>query len=245
MHIDWWTLGLEAVNVAVLIWLLGRFFWRPVAAIIEKRQAAAAEMLSEAEARRKELDDAAKAIAETRAGFAAERDGILATARDDGERQRTAILEEARREAAGIEETARRAAAAARKAEEKAWADRSGRLAVEIAGRLAARLSGPVVLSSFLEWLLKAIDELPEAAREAVRAGGPLTVVTAFDPTPQDEKMIAEGIARAFGGSPALTFQTDPEIIAGLELNGPHFILANSWRADLERIREELGNASR
>ena len=35
MTIDWWTLGLQAVNVAVLIWLLGRFFWKPVAAMIE------------------------------------------------------------------------------------------------------------------------------------------------------------------------------------------------------------------
>jgi F-type H+-transporting ATPase subunit b len=29
--IDWWTLGLQAVNVLILIWLLGYFFWRPVA----------------------------------------------------------------------------------------------------------------------------------------------------------------------------------------------------------------------
>ena len=41
-----------------------------------------------------------------------------------------------------------------------------------------------------------------------------------------------------------LTFESDPEIIAGLELHGPHFTLANSWRADLDRIRKELGNAS-
>jgi len=29
MTIDWWTLGIQTVNVVILIWLLERFFWRP------------------------------------------------------------------------------------------------------------------------------------------------------------------------------------------------------------------------
>ena len=28
MTIDWWTLGLQTINVAILVWLLKRFFWR-------------------------------------------------------------------------------------------------------------------------------------------------------------------------------------------------------------------------
>ena len=34
MTIDWWTLGLQTVNVIALVWLLGRFFWRPLAGMI-------------------------------------------------------------------------------------------------------------------------------------------------------------------------------------------------------------------
>ena len=30
MRIDWWTLALQAVNVLILVWLLGRFLFRPV-----------------------------------------------------------------------------------------------------------------------------------------------------------------------------------------------------------------------
>jgi hypothetical protein len=29
MKIDWWTLALQAVNAAVLIWLLAHFLFRP------------------------------------------------------------------------------------------------------------------------------------------------------------------------------------------------------------------------
>ncbi|MDR3453737.1 MAG: F0F1 ATP synthase subunit B, partial [Rhodoferax sp.] len=52
MKIDWWTLGLQAINVVVLVWLLSRFLFKPVAAIIAERQAAAARLLSEAQAAR-------------------------------------------------------------------------------------------------------------------------------------------------------------------------------------------------
>jgi hypothetical protein len=32
-------------------------------------------------------------------------------------------------------------------------------------------------------------------------------------------------------------------LIAGIELHGPATIVRNSWRADLDRIREELDRA--
>ena len=44
MKIDWWTLGLQAVNVLILVWLLSRFLFKPVAAIIAERQQAATRL---------------------------------------------------------------------------------------------------------------------------------------------------------------------------------------------------------
>ena len=38
MRIDWWTLALQTVNVLVLVWLLGRFLFRPVMDIVAKRR---------------------------------------------------------------------------------------------------------------------------------------------------------------------------------------------------------------
>jgi len=50
MKIDWWTLALQAVNAAVLIWLLAHFLFRPVADIIAARQKAAQQLLADASA---------------------------------------------------------------------------------------------------------------------------------------------------------------------------------------------------
>ena len=56
MHIDWWTLALQTVNVLILIWILGRFFFRPVADLVTKRRDEATRLLSDADAARKEAD---------------------------------------------------------------------------------------------------------------------------------------------------------------------------------------------
>jgi len=50
MRIDWWTLGLQAVNAFVLIWLLAHFLFRPVVAAIAARQKAAGQLLADAKA---------------------------------------------------------------------------------------------------------------------------------------------------------------------------------------------------
>ena len=88
MHFDWWTLALQTVNVLVLIWLLGRFFFRPVMNIVAKRQAEANKLLSDAASARHEAA-AVRSDAETaRAEVGAEQDRLIgrsAAGRRDGE----------------------------------------------------------------------------------------------------------------------------------------------------------------
>ena len=140
MTIDWWTLGIQAVNVLILIWLLGRFFWRPVAVMIEQRRAAAQSMLAEAEAKSKQATAALADIERTRTGFADEREAILAAAHEVAERTQAALLEEAAKQVASLEAAARASIEKEKEAADQACAERASRLAVEIARRLAARL---------------------------------------------------------------------------------------------------------
>src|SRR5208337_3819243 len=106
MTIDWWTLGIQTVNVAILVWLLQRFFWRPVSAMIEQRRAAAQQILAEAEEKRRAATAALAEIERIRAGFAQEREAILVEAHEAGERARAARLEAAGKEAISLQATA-------------------------------------------------------------------------------------------------------------------------------------------
>jgi F-type H+-transporting ATPase subunit b len=158
MTIDWWTLGFQAVNVAILIWILAQFIWRPLSAMIEARREAASRILAEAAA-------AAAEAVRARAGFAAEREAILAAARTAAEAESATRRADADRRAGEIEAAARAAMAAERQAAERAFAERAARLALEIAGRLAGRLDASAVRAAFLDGLVVAIRALPDEKR--------------------------------------------------------------------------------
>jgi F-type H+-transporting ATPase subunit b len=241
MKIDWWTLGLQTVNVLVLIWLLRRFFWRPIASMIEQRRAAAAGTLTEAAAKLEAAKMSLADIDKTRAGFAAERDAILATAQEQAEHARAVSLDQARAETASLEAAANAAIAMqAADVETRAQA-RAGRLAVDIAEHLATRLEGPAVRAAFLDWLVTSIRAMPAEARQATSAGGVVLEATTATPLDPSEQMEARSrIDDALGHRSVLVFKADPSLIAGLELHGPHFAVTNSWRADLARILTDL-----
>lgn len=246
MTIDWWTLAIQAVNVVVLLWLLARFFWRPVAAMIEQRRAMARQMLADAEATRSQAAEALAGIERTRSGFEQERQAIATAAHEAAEQARAALLARAADEAASLQASARAAMEREGEAAQRAWAERANQLAVEIAGRLLARLGGAAASATFLECLLQELRALPAPVRRAVAADG--VVLEAVSATPiaaADQEHYRQSIGAAFGASPRIEFKTDPALIAGLELHGPHLVVHNSWRADLDRILAELAHDHR
>jgi F-type H+-transporting ATPase subunit b len=241
MTIDWWTLGLQVVNVVVLVWLLGRFFWRPMAGMIEQRRAATQAILAEAEGKHTEAIAALAVIETTRAGFAQERDAILTAAHAAAEQAKATQLKETAKEAAALEASANATIEKEKNTAEKAWAERSSALAVDIAKRLATRLDGSAIRATFLDWLLKAIRTLPDSSRQTA------TTLDAVSATPlelSEQERYRTLIADAFESHPQIAFKVDKTLIAGLELNGPHFAVRNSWRADLTQILADLSHDS-
>lgn len=243
MTIDWWTLGLQAVNVTVLVWLLARFFWRPLAAIIEERRKVVAATLSDAEAKKAEATAEAARIAEDRAGIAAEREAILAAARAAAETEGRALREEAARDIAAAREAAREQVEKDGIAARGIWAAQAGQLALGIAARLTGRLAPEPLFQSFLAGLADAARALPPDIRaSAAQADAEIVVESASPLDEAAQGACRDALSTALGGTPRFTFRVEPALIAGLEAHGPHFIISNSWRADLARIEAELNH---
>ncbi len=245
MTVDWWSLGFQTLNVAILVWLLGRFFWRPVAAMIEQRRSAAETTLREAADSQAKATAALADIEKTRAGFAAERDAILAAAQEQAAKAGKARLAEEAAAAATRAAAAKAAIAQDRLDAEKAWSRSAAALATEMAGRLAARLDGEAVRAAFLDWLVQGIRALPETVREAAAAeGAALKAITATPLDPGEQDRCRRMISEALGAQPEITFEVDSTLIAGIELRGQHLQVDNSWRADLAQIRKDLAHGA-
>jgi F-type H+-transporting ATPase subunit b len=245
MKIDWWTLGFQAVNVVILVWLLQRFFWRPVSAIIAQRRDATQKSLADAKAVADKAAAALADIAATRAGFAKEHADILAAAHAEAELASKATVDAASKEAAALTAASQAAMQTEKAAAEAAWSDRASKLALRIAERLAARLQGTAVDAAFLDWLLSSIRALPAQARRTASAeAGGIEAVSAGQLEPPEQDRYRALITEAFGNQLQLTFRADPALIAGIELHGPHFALKNSWRADLHKILGDIERAA-
>lgn len=238
MSFDPWTLGFQAVNVLLLVWLLQRFFWSPVAAMIAQRQAQAVEVFEEAARREAEVESALDDIATTRAGMEDEKTALLAAARAEGEAAREALLAAAKVEIEALHDIAR----AARVRAAATLKDTARHEAQDLAVTIAARLLAQHGSEGFLAGLVRILGELPGPERRAL-AGARLEVVSATRADSATQSRIAKALGAVLE-APVLTFRTDPALIAGIELHGSHVTLRNSWRADLDRITQAMADAA-
>ena len=244
MHFDWWTLALQTANVLILIWILARFFFRPVADIIAKRQEATSKLLADAAAARKEAADMRTEAEKAQAGIAAERDRLMAEARRAAQVEKADLLAQSSDEIAQLRSEAEAVIARQQKATERALVTRASELSIEIARRLVERLPPSVSLSAFVEGICRELNALPSVARKNLLATAdadhPVEVVTAAPLTREEATRLREALHGALGVDLPLAFRSEPALIAGIELRGRNTVLRNNWQADLGRIREEL-----
>jgi len=240
MRIDWWTLALQTFNVLILVWILSRFLFRPVAAIIEERRAAAVKLLADAEAAKDEANAAREAAKVEAARLASARDETLRAAAAAAGTERAAALAAARVEVEHLRVAAEAEIRGARQAEAAAASDRAARLAVDIAGRLLKRLPDSARVDGFIDGLAGALASLPAASRDGLGAGEDARLKAARPLNEAEVKSCSDAFAKAIGRPFAFSLYVDPDLIAGLELETPHAVVRNSFRADLSRIVEEL-----
>jgi F-type H+-transporting ATPase subunit b len=244
MQIDWWTLTLQTVNVLVLIWILARFFFRPIADIIAKRQEATNKLAADAAAARKQAADALADAEKARAEIAAKRENLLTEAQKSAQIEKTKLLKQTSQEIAKLRRESEAAIVRDRTAADQQIIDHASELSVEIARRLLARLPPTIALEAFLTALCREVHALAPEARSnfaaAATTGHAIEVVTSAPLTEQETQHVRDALKEAFGLDLPFSFRDDAKLLAGIELHGHNIILRNSWRADLDRIREEL-----
>jgi F-type H+-transporting ATPase subunit b len=244
MRIDWWTLALQTVNVLILIWILARFFFRPIMDMVAKRQDATNKLLADAAQARQEAVDVNNEAKNARAEIAAQRERMIAEARNAAQIERQTLLEECSKDIVKLNSEAKAGIARDLASAEQTIIDHAAEVSIEIARRLLARLPHRDMLHAFVDEICRELMASSSDARESLAAaaapGDPIDVVTAAPLSGEEMQQVRDALKKAFGCELPFTFRSDPAIIAGIELSGRNVIIRDSWRADLERIREEL-----
>jgi F-type H+-transporting ATPase subunit b len=243
MHIDGWTLLLQAVNFLILVWLLRRFLYRPVLAVIAERQVATERVRSEAEAARQTAEAARQSLEEQRTALPAERDRLIAAARAEAEAERAALLEKARVDADHVLEEARKRLSDERAQALEALQSHAADLGTQLATRLLRDVPAGSLTCPLLDEACAAVEALNGDQRHALVDGiNPVTVRLAMAAplAESDTARTRDRLAAAFGRPVALELVEDPSLIAGVELHFAHSIVRRSWKQALAEAMEEM-----
>jgi F-type H+-transporting ATPase subunit b len=248
MRIDWWTLALQTVNVLILIWILARFFFRPIMNIVTKRQEEANKLLAAAAHARQDADEARADAGKARAKIADEQERLIAEARNTAKIEKQYLLAQTSDEIAKLRSETAATIARERAAAEEAIINRASELAVAIAQRLLARFADQNVFHTFVNEICREVRALSPEIRESLASAAatahPIEIVTAAPLSDEETQHVGTALKEALGIELPFMFQVDPAVIGGIELKCHNTIIRNSWRADLDRIRRELSRGT-
>jgi len=236
MSIDWWTLGLQTANFLVLVWLLHRFLYRPVLAIIARRQAEITGLMGQAGAAKAAAEKLERDLATQRAAVVGERDRVLEDARAQADRERQMALAKAQSEADTLVASARRTLEQERHEAAAALQKDAAALGIDVAQTLLATVPSPAA-GPFLDRIYAAIGAMRADERDRLvrSANGVAVRVVTAQPLPEADRAVCRTkLAALLGNDTALTFADDLKLIAGVELHFPNSILRNTWRDTLD-----------
>ena len=247
MHIDGWTLLLQSVNFAVLVWLLHRFLYRPVLQLIDTRKAEVQHQFDAAKA----VEERAKAqLAATQSAYlslAAQRDASVKAAAAQAQETARALRAQAEREARALLDGAKEEALA----EREHVLEEARRVALDLGAEYARRLLEeiPVALraEAWIERMEQHLNALPAAQRERLvrelENGGVVTVASAGALPAATQDDWSRRLVAILGRAP-IAFEVKPALVAGAELHFPTAVLSFSWQGALDALRSQVaGNA--
>lgn len=242
MHVSLWNVALQTVNFVVLAWLLQRFLFKPVRAVLARRQATIDEALHSADAEKSEAQRIVDEYRAKTAGVAAEAQQARQQALTDAEHAARRLREEGEKQARAALERARAEVEHERTDALRGLETR----AAELAAGIAERLLRDVLPESDAPFLWRAtanIDALEPARKAALGrqlAEGGAVVASSRPLDTETRERFERWLSAVASRAVPVSYSIDAGLIAGVELRLSTAVWRSNWRATLERIRAEL-----
>lgn len=243
MNFSWWTFALQAANFLILIWLLQRFLFKPVKAIVARRKEEISRALTEASQEKESAQRLMQEIEVKRSEIDAERQKMIDEERAQLSTERKKIVEETRSEVEKVRDQALKRLDEERAAASNELFERTVALATNLTERLLRELAVPSIEQPFLGRVLDYLDRLAKEERAKLfpRLDAAVLFVTTAHPLGvQEQSEWHEQLAKRLGAAFSIKFSADPALIAGTVITFPHAILRFNWRDTLTTALKQI-----
>jgi len=223
MLIDWFTVGAQALNFLILVWLMKRFLYKPILQAIDEREKQIAKELADADAKKAEAQKDRDEFQQKNEEFDQQRAALLTKATDEAKAERQRLLDEARKAADALSAKRQESLtndarnlnqAISRRTQQEVFAIARKALTDLATTSLEERM-GEVFTRRLREMNGKAKVDLAEAIKTAPE---PALVRSAFDLPADQRAAIQNALNETFSAEIPLRFETAPDLVSGIEL---------------------------
>jgi F-type H+-transporting ATPase subunit b len=223
MLIDWFTVGAQAVNFLILVWLLRRFLYKPILAAIDSREKRIAAELADADAKKAEAQKERDEYQRKNQEFDQERAALMSKVRDEAKAERQRLVEEARKAADALSVKRRETLRSDARNLNQTISRRTQKEVFAITRKTLSDLASVSLEERVGEVFMRRLREMNGEAKaglaEAIKtASEPALVRSAFDLPPEQRAAIQHALNETFSADVPIRFEAAPDLVSGIEL---------------------------
>jgi len=223
MLIDWFTVGAQALNFLILVWLMKRFLYQPILQAIAEREKRIATELANADAKKTEAQKEHDEFQHKNQEFGQQRAALMTKATDEARAERQRLLDEARKAAVALSSKRQEALRNEEQNLHQAIRRRTGQEVFAIARKALTDLASVTLEERLGEVFTRRLREMDGAGKkglaEALKtASGPALVRSTLDLPPEQRAAIQNALNETFSAEIRVRFETTPDLISGIEL---------------------------
>ncbi len=223
MLIDWFTVGAQALNFLVLVWLMKRFLYKPILGAIDTREKKIAAELADADKRKAEAKKECDEFQHKNEEIDAQRSALLKKATDEAGMERQRLVEEARKAADALSAKRQETLRSDAKSLNQAMRRRVQQEVFAIARKALTDLATTSLEERLSEVFTRRLREIggpvkADLAKALGSASGPAIVRSAFDLPSKEQAAIQNALNETFSADIQVRFETAPDLVSGIEL---------------------------
>jgi F-type H+-transporting ATPase subunit b len=223
MLIDWFTVGAQALNFIILVWLLKRFLYKPILSAVDAREKRIAAELANAEAKMAEAQQEREEFQRKNEEFDRQRAQLLSKATDEAKAERQRLLDEARKAADSLSAKREEALRSDVNNLNQAIRRRTEQEVFAIARKALADLATTSLEERMSEVFNRRLRTMDATAKEGLgqalkTASAPALVRSAFDLPAAQRAAIQNALNETFSAEIHVRFETAPDMVSGIEL---------------------------
>lgn len=224
MLIDWFTVGAQALNFLILVWLLRRFLYKPILHAIDEREKRIADELASAQAKMAQAKKSQDEFQHKNEALDEERAALTAKARDEAKAEGERLLGAARAAADALSAKRNEALRNDAQALNEALTHRTQEVVFQIARKALGDLATASLESRLSEVFTRRLRELSGEAKASIAhalktAAEPGVVRTAFELPAKEQAAVQNALNETFSAEVHVRFEVAPKVISGIELS--------------------------